>query len=403
MSIYSIVKTIENTLRRTDGLPVASQHKKTPIQPKVLRMPLDTQTDIAVTDISNSPAESIVPRVNRSAIIETLVFLVTAVLIDLMFGNGIRYADMPVHPFWIIVLLVTVQYGPIEAITAALLSGAFLLVGNLPEQSMTETMYEYILRVTLTPFLWIVTALVLGSIRARQRDERKNLLNQLWKSEQAAAAIVENYKAAKQSKERLELRLAEERCSVLTVYEVAKMLETLDPVEAMTGVEKLVRTALNPKKFSLYRWKNNTLVLDTAYGWDKQEDYDKKFGGSSLFVRRLLKDNQVLSIVREEDEKLLNGQGMLAGPIVDEETGAVFGMLKIEEIGFTDLGIRTHEVFRIVCGWIARVCVNINKFEEVAGKSFLSSASTKSVKKRRVKTAHKPDNDVADEAPESAA
>ena len=236
----------------------------------------------------NPLSRSIVfPRINRSAIVETIaVFLVAAVLIDFMFGDGTRYAIPPLHPFWIIVLLVTVQYGPIEALTAALLSSAVLLVGNLPEQSMSETMYEYILRFTLTPFLWIMTALVLGSLRARQRAERKSLLEQLWKSEQAAAAIVENYKAAKQSKERLELRLAEERCSVLTVYEVAKMLETLNPAEAVAGVERLVRTALNPKKFSFFRWKNNALTLDAAYGWEKSDSvaYARKFSGNSLFA-----------------------------------------------------------------------------------------------------------------------
>ena len=331
----------------------------------------------------NPLTESLIPRINRSAIIETLVFLVAAVLIDLMFGDGIRFANMPIHPFWAIVLLVTVQYGPIEALTAALLSSAFLLVGNLPEQSMSETMYEYILRITLTPFLWIVTALVLGSIRSRQREERKSLINQLYKSEQAAAAIAENYKAAKQSKERLELRLAEERCSVLTVYEVAKTLETLDPAEAMAGVETLVRTALNPKKFSLYRWKSNALTLDTPYGWEKDEKYEQKFTANSNLVRRVLKDNQVLSIVREEDEKILDGEGMLAGPIIDEETGTVFGVLKIEDTNFADLGIRTHEIFRIVCTWIARVCVNINKYEAAAANAGESAPHAKSKRKKR--------------------
>ncbi|MGE3624059.1 MAG: hypothetical protein AB7H77_09360, partial [Bdellovibrionales bacterium] len=372
-----------------------------------VKLPAANASAVANTQFAAvPPEETVIPPINRSAIIETLVFLIAAVLIDLMFGDGVRFINMQLHPFWIIVLVVTVQYGPVEALISAILASAFLLVGNMPEQSMSETMYEYILRATLTPFLWVVTALVLGSIRARQREEKKNLLNQLWKSEQAAAAIVENYKAAKQSKERLELRLAEERCSVLTVYEVARTLETLDPNEAMAGVEKLVRVALNPKKFSLYRWKNNALALDTAYDWSKDDNYEHRFTAGSMLTRRVLRDNQVLSIVREDDEKILAGQGMLAGPIVDESTGAIFGMLKIEEIGFTDLGIRTHEVFRLVCTWIARVCVNINKYEDAAQHK-PAAAKTKAKKKKRVKSEAPPvqaeQPDIVNEPTENAA
>jgi hypothetical protein len=405
MGLQRIIESIENGIKRTVGLSEASKPKKKTAKSETKRRTSMTPNENATeTSTANPSAESVVPRINRSAIIETLCFLVVALVIDLMCGDGNRFADMPIHPFWIIVLLVTVQYGPIEALMAALLSSAFLLVGNLPEQSLTETMYEYILRVTLTPFLWIVTALVLGSIRARQREERRSLQNQLWKSEQAAAAIIENYKSAKQSKERLELRLAEERCSVLTVYDVAKSMDTFEPAAAMAGVERLVRVAINPKKFSLYRWKNNALSLDSAYGWDKDDEFERKYSGNSLLVRRVLKDNQVLSIVREDDERVLEGQGMLAGPIIDEESGSIFGMLKIEEAAFTDLGIRTHETFRIVCAWIARVCVNINKYEEAIARASGVQAQAKIGKKRRGKhNVPKVGNDVVEEASDNAA
>jgi hypothetical protein len=326
---------------------------------------------------------SIVPRIRRAAIVETLVFLVTVVALNLAFGDATRYIGMPLHPFWIIVLLISVQYGPAEGLAAALLSTAFLLVGNLPEQSLAETMYEYILRVSFSPFLWIVTALVLGSIRARQLDERKGLLEQLWKSEEASAAIVESYKVVKQSKERLELRLAEERRSVLTMYEVAKSLETLDAAEAMAGIEQLVVVALNPKKFSLYRWKGNALCVDTSYGWTSDEEFTQKFHVNSNLVRQALRKSRVLSISREDDEALLDGQGMLAGPIVDEQTGELLGMLKIEETGFTDMGIRTRETFRIVCAWIARVYVNVDAHQDALSKI---PETAKSAKTRRRST-----------------
>ena len=331
------------------------------------KAPKNPSPDQALKDDSVPAASpsgiSIFPHLRRAAILETLVFLTAVTLLNQFFGDGTRFIDMPMHPFWVIVLLITVQYGPAESLIAALLASAFLLVGNLPEQTLEETMYEYILRITMSPFLWIVTALVLGSIRARQLEERKSLFEQLWKSEEAAGAIVDNYKAMKQSKERLELRLAEERCSVLTIYEVAKSLETLDPAEALAGVEKLVRTALNPKKFSIFRWQNNGFVLEAAYGWETPDAYMSRFNTHSSLVRQIAKKKRILSVAKQDGEKALNGQGMLAGPIIDERMQDVIGMLKIEDIEFMDLNARTYELFRVICAWIARVHINIETYE----------------------------------------
>src|SRR5689334_3642047 len=93
-------------------------------------------------------------RINGFALIESVAFLSMLVLCNILFGDGMRFIQMSLHPFWIIVLFVTVQYGPGEALVTALLSGVFLLAGNFPEQHFSEGMYEYLFRVMYLPFLW---------------------------------------------------------------------------------------------------------------------------------------------------------------------------------------------------------------------------------------------------------
>src|ERR1700730_13846871 len=51
---------------------------------------------------------SIVPHIRRAALIETLVFLAAITAFNLLLGDGTRYIHMPLHPFWIIVLLIIV-------------------------------------------------------------------------------------------------------------------------------------------------------------------------------------------------------------------------------------------------------------------------------------------------------
>lgn len=301
--------------------------------------------------------------VSRHAFMETLCFLSCALLLNILLGDGTRFIHMPLHPFWVIVLLVTVQYGQGEAIMAAVLSSLFLLVGNLPEQTFTETLYEYIFRVSYLPLLWIVTALVLGSIRARQLQDRKNTAEKFQKCKEALKTIADGYNAMKRAKEQLEMRLARERCSVLSVYSIAKSLETVDPLHVHMEVAKLIRLAFSPDKFSIFLCEGDSgLRLKESYGWNHSHPYSDRFAPDTQCFRSIVRNKRFLSILCAEDEPILNGQGMLAGPILDTRTGTVFGMLKIENIAFMDLGMRNQEIFQIVCKWAGRIYANVEKY-----------------------------------------
>jgi len=311
-------------------------------------------------DLSNSLSDNQKVRsIRLGAILEALAYICTVIVCSYIFSDGTRFIGASFHPFWFIVLLITVQYGPTEGLLTALLATIFLLVGNMPEQSFSETMYGYVIRVGATPFMWFVTTLIIGLVRTRQINEKEALTERMERLEKASTAIVENYTHLKQSKEHLELRLAEERRSVLTVYGVAKSLETLDPFDADLGIRHLVCVALGPKKFSLYKWHKNKLILDTSFGWTEDDQFQKQFDIQHPLVKQILKDKRVLSVTSADDEKILQDQGMLAGTIVHQETGALMGLLKIEDMSFTEMGLRTQETFAIVCEWIARVQANV--------------------------------------------
>lgn len=323
-------------------------------------------SNVNETRLLNQISSNIWKSVKRSAIVETSVFLSVLTLLNMVIGDGSYLSSISPHPFWIIVILVTLQYGANEAIAAAILSSIFLLAGHLPEQYLTETMYEYVLRILSLPFLWIVTALVLGSVRSRQINELKSLKENLKKSKHATNTITEGYKSVKQLKENLELRLAAEKCSILTVYEVAKSLETTNPSEVSAAITRLVNIALNPVKFSIFCVKEQGLQLDISYGWNDTDAYHTKFNMATNLAQSILqKNNEVLSVINEHDEAILMGQGIMAGSIVDKRTGKVFGMLKVEEMKFADIGSRTRETFMLVCEWIAYVYTNQEKYEAI--------------------------------------
>ena len=148
---------------------------------------------------------------------------------------------------------------------------------------MSESSYDYILRAFSQPLLWVTAALVLGGIRERQMSERMNLVESLHNLEEATSVVVDGYNSLKDSKEHLETRLSEERCSLVSVYNIAMSLETLDNASVMATAEKLIRSALKPAKFSIFRISDGMLRLKAAYGWTEDDRYTERFDTHSSY------------------------------------------------------------------------------------------------------------------------
>jgi polysaccharide biosynthesis protein PelD len=65
-------------------------------------------------------------------------------------------------------------------------------------------------------------------------------------------------------------------------------------------------------------------------------------------------------------ELTLLGQGILAAPLIHVETGAVFGMLKIEQIGLLGMNPTTVQNFRTLCEWIGTAYANAQRIETLS-------------------------------------
>lgn len=301
--------------------------------------------------------------IRLAALIEMVLFFSVAMMVDLGLGDGSRFFDVSPHPFWIIVLLITVQYGAKEALVCALLSSAVLLVDNLPPQEVTETIYDYMLKIMVIPFLWISAATILGGIRTRQLSERSGLRDNIAHTDEQAKTITQAYKRLMQQKENLERRLAEELHSSVTVYRAAKSLETIDRRDVAVAIKNIMLTTMNPDKFSLFELDQHRLTAQLCHGWDKDEPHSRSFAQESSLFQAIAVQKKIVCIVNHEDEHLLAGEGMIAGPIIDAATNEVFGMLKIETHGVMGLSMRNIETFRILCEWVGMVYVNAKRYQ----------------------------------------
>ena len=307
--------------------------------------------------------------VRGTALIEMGLFFAVALVIDFVFLDGVRFWNVAPHPFWIAVVLMSVQYGTNEGVLAAVLSTLMLLVGNLPDQGVEQDLYAYLLDVSISPILWLVTAVLVGELRLRQINKENTLNEALEEARERENTVAGRYKNLLAVKERLEARVAGQLKTVFSTYQAAKAIENLSGPQVLLGVSKLVESVLNPQKFSIFLLQDDVLQAGFGKGWTIDDNYARNFGPGSPLFQQVIGAQKYIWIVDPVGERILDGQGIMAGPLVYPETGEVMGMIKVEQMDFLDVNVSALENFKILCEWVATSYANARSFEQAKNES----------------------------------
>jgi GGDEF domain-containing protein len=308
-----------------------------------------------------------------SAWVEITAFLLIALLIDYLLLDGNRYAGINPHPFWIIVLLTSVQYGANEGIGAAVLSSIALLAGHLPEQTIDQDIHEWLLGIAKYPLLWTAAAAVTGGLSSRHIDEKQRMGRELEEARLREKTLTDAFHQVNSLKEKLEVRVAGQLRTVSRTWKAAQAIEQLDPAQVLLGVTEMVSTLMEPNKFSVYTFAENRLQASIQKGWKRKDRYKRIFDAQQRLFQAVVGNRQVLCVADPVDEAILNGEGMLAGPLINPKNGELIGMLKIEDLGFARLSVSTVENFRFICQWIGTIYGNAVQHQQAKARQFFLS------------------------------
>jgi polysaccharide biosynthesis protein PelD len=330
---------------------------------------LDTLHLAAASAAASRPATPSPPRyvagLRVRALLEIVAVLALALTLDALWGSGTRFAAVSPHPFWIVVVLAAAYYGTREGLAAVVLSAAALLLGNLPLQRLDEDVNAWLLRAALQPLSWCVAALVLGSLNDAFRHRFEALREELAEVRKQLRSITDAYARLQELKQNLEARVAGQLCTVYAMYNASRAIDRQGVGDVLVGVEDLVRTVMNPRKFSLFLVNGARLEAVVNAGWQAGDAFARDLESSEPLFEAIVTKRRFLVVTDPADEPLLRGQGLLAGPLVNEETGAVVGMLKIEAMGFLDLNLSNVQNFRVLCEWVGAALANAQRVEDL--------------------------------------
>lgn len=301
--------------------------------------------------------------VRVSALAEILLAIGALLLLDFILLERNNYWGTNPSPYLFVVLFIACKYGTKEALIATFAVTTALLSHNTPVQTLTQDAYDYLFALLRVPLLCLVSSVIFGELRQLHITERNRLEHDLEASLERERYIGESYERVKDIKQRLEVQVAGQMRSAIAVYNAAKNLESLTAIEIMQGIEELVKTTLNPDKFSLYTMHKTGLHHMLANGWSEEDKYARNFDTSSMLYHAVVTRKSIVCIVSSDQEKILNGQGIIAGPLIDRATGEVFGMLKIEAMHFVALHLTNIQTFSAICDWAGMALLNARKYQ----------------------------------------
>lgn len=309
------------------------------------------------------------------AVLETCIFLFVLFVIDSAFGSGHRYLSIYPHPAWIILLLILFQYSINEAIVAIVLMTVFLYAGNLPQQLATQSMFDYYFSLSLRPALWLGTAIVLGGLKLRNSAMLFEVQGELREARRKERVISESFTKLKEVNQALELKLSEELGSAISIYRAAVTLEDMVPENQIDGVNRIVASMLNPEKFSIFIVDENGLTLNSSYAWDGNDKYAKQFLRNSELYQAVVGEKRILAAFQQTSQYILGEEGIIAGPLVDTDSGEVLGMLKIEKMTFQSFNLRSIQLFSLLCEWIGLTWKRMRKVQRLASEAITSQTN----------------------------
>jgi len=298
-----------------------------------------------ISSTLNLPIRSVV-------ILEIIVFLGACLIADQIFFEGDRFIYIEPHPFWIVVVLLSVQYGSVAGLLCAFACSAGLLVDNIPDRSFDQDRNEWIMSVIKLPFLWFLSAVVIGEVSARRLTEREELQDEIQGLNERESALLETLENLGKSKDRLEVLIAGQWNTVQKTLVAARDIESLTPELLLESSMVLIDSLLGPDQFSIYIFEDTTLTYAYGKGWEDSSDYADKFSVDDPLFSVIIGERRTLSISRPQDEQLLGREGVLAGPIINHETEELIGMLKVEKIPFTRFSTGALKNFDFLCDWI---------------------------------------------------
>lgn len=287
-----------------------------------------------------------------------LLYLILYVINHYFFPELPAFLGMDPHPFWIGILLFGFRYGLISGLGAGLGAASFYVGINWfqGERYIFEDLTFYVL-----PSFFIIGGVLIGLGVERYQKKIRDQENEALLRQKNEETLKEELKTIQEINRGLEKRIVTKMSTLITLYEGAKRLETVELNDLYPAILEFMAKTTGAEELSLYLRDNDGWSVKTNYGWKEYRNYHQQLKLNEGIAGLAGADNKIVTIRdfigsnrgTQELPQLL-GDCLIAGPLRRGEQGEVIGVICIHAIPFLNFNSATINLFSFILEWAAR-------------------------------------------------
>ena len=263
------------------------------------------------------------------ALLELVALVAVIFIIDWAIPS-VNIAAIEPSPYWIPVLLLSLQYGTVAGLMAAAAAICAHVLNGFPEQGIGENLFPYLLRIWSLPILWIGVSLLVGQFRLRQievKQELRHQLNERTKERDSLAGYSESLQSRCARLEReIATRGGPPGGQLLTALGALGDQHT----DLQVGFAQLCNAIYPGAAMSVFALNEQGLHAVAATNWHDGDTWPRTIAPDMPLYRETIGARRALSALRAADDRALAGQGLAAAPVIAADTGRILGLIKIE-------------------------------------------------------------------------
>ncbi len=269
------------------------------------------------------------------------------------------------HPYWIAVLLLSLQYGTVSGLMAASLAIIGSILIGLPEPDIDERYFNYLVRVWTQPVLWLLVAMLLGTFRARQIEQRDELLHQVDDLRSRGATLYEHATNLKARCVRLERHIAtHQTADAGQLLSALGRLGEAEPGRWAPALKDALAAGFPEAQLSLYAIDGDKVrhVLTHGAGQPPADTgrapvrIAAEIEPTSALLAAVVGAGRAVSVLDPADDAALAGHGVAAVPIFADLPGGgarVIGLLKADVLPPAQIDAATTRRLGVVAAHLA--------------------------------------------------
>jgi hypothetical protein len=284
-----------------------------------------------------------------SYIIEAILFLVVIVVIGFLTGNP-GFIDYEFHPFYFVILLITIRYGYGKAIYSMLISGIlymFFCVNHREYINLHEIWENCYHPLTFLAFWMFIGLLV---------DIDKKKINYLEKLKIKQKIILsekeEEIKKLNIINENISNELITSDQSFNILFERTKNLFNEDIMMLYKAAyEILVKIIQTSEAYILYLEGDN---YEIATPENPQKDW-RYFDTNNTEIEQVRKTHQFIRLDMLDEHSVSRQTPVFVGPILHQPTDTLFGIVIVQELDLQKYNKNTYRTFINLCKWMGEI------------------------------------------------